>query len=359
MVKLKSSQVFWYAVIAAIGFVLVMTLIMPFIQTAVVPWWNKILGIEEPTIPGEVPSGFIYSGSLTVTLNTYDVYNDVSYNPDDAVDIRILHADQETIFGSATTLDGTDSISGQVTEADQGILYLVIDHDTGTTEYYLDEETADANGYLTALTPTDDDEDGTFEHYFKLDVTSLAPLAAGETTKAITLNLYAMDADVAYTITSIAQGTSADFSGSTYLDSYATAYWASGALGDGCVFTRFTMVMPDAANTSMVTDGDVKNIWVSVQGDYNTLYKWTNPELQEGQDRFMVWEADDVTQETQGKTLLYDRNIGSAEVGKITIHAKCANFGAGEMFQVTVTFKIIDPAGGSTSETLAMTFTDS
>ena len=46
------------------------------------------------------------------------------------------------------------------------------------------------------------------------------------------------------------------------------------------------------------------------------------------QDRFLFWEASDVTQEVNGKQIMFDRNMGDSEVCKITVHIKGANFAA-------------------------------
>jgi len=272
--------------------------VYPFIQAAVVPWWNQIIGVE-PTVEGEVPEGFVYTGNLQVNLPMYDVYDDSTVTPTGIV-CKLWHADEVTLFGSKTTPDGDDDIQGQVLTEDAGILYLSVDH-VATVIYYTDDaESGESTGYLTALPPKDVDDDGTLEHYFKVDLTTLAPLAAGETQKEVTLNLYAMQTDVTgLDITSISQASSADLSGSTYLDLYATAYVAAVTQGDGFKLVRVELTMPDSANETYYEDGKVKNVWVQV-GDY----KWTVLSWQPGQDRFLVWEASDVTQEVYGKPIL-------------------------------------------------------
>lgn len=316
-----------------------------------------IPGLQTPG-PTPTPTGDFYVGNLQVNIPIYDVYDDSAITATGIV-CKLWHADQATLFGSKTTPDGDDDIQGQVTPEDNAILYLSVDHVATVIYYTLDAESEGTTSYLTAEPPTDVDDDGVLEHYFKVDLTTLTPLTAGETQKEITLALYSMDADYDYTLTSIAQATSADYSGSTYLDAYATAYWASGALGDGGKMVRVELTLPDAANETMYSNGKVKNIWISIQGDVNTLYKWTNPSFQPAQDRFLVWEASDVTQEVNGKPVMYGRNTASNAVGMITVHVKCANFGAGEVFAPTIQITLIDPAGTlQTAETLELTFTD-
>jgi len=350
--KLTSYRVFWYALIAGIAFVLVFALIYPLILTAVVPWWNDVIGVPKEPAPG-VPPGYVYTGNLQVNIPMYDIYDDGVITPTNIV-CKLWHADESTLFGSKTTPDGDDDIQGQVLTADAGILYLSVDH-AATTIYYTDDaESGESTGYLTALPPKDVDDDGTLEHYFKVDVTSLTPLAAGETTKEITLNLYAMQTDVTgLDITIISQATSADLSGATYIDLYATAYVAAVTQGDGFKLARVELTMPDSGNETYYEDGKVKNVWVQV-GDY----KWTTLSWQPGQDRFLVWEATDVTQEIYGKTVLYDKNMGLTDVGKCTVHIKGANWDASALWNPTIKLTFIDPAGTISTDTLALTFTD-
>ena len=349
--KLTSHKVALYAIIASICFILVFALVYPFIQTAIVPAWNRILGIQEPA-PG-VPPGFIYFGNLQVNIPMYDVYDDSVVTPTNIV-CKLWHADEATLFGSKTTPDGDDDISGQVLTEDAGILYLSVDHEA-TVIYYTDDAESDgATGYLTALSPKDVDDDGVLEHYFKLDVTSLAPLDAGETQREITLNLYAMQTDVTgLNIVSITNPSSADLSGATYLDLYATAYVDAVTQGDGFKLVRVELTMPDAANETYVEDGKVKSVWMQV-GDY----KWTVLSWQPGQDRFLVWEATDVTQEVYGKPILYDKNMGTTDVAKCTVHIKGANFAANATWNPTIKLTFINPAGTISTDTLAITFTD-
>jgi len=347
--KLTSQRILWYSVIAAIGFILVFAFVYPFIQVGVVPWWNRLLGITETPGPGE--AGYIYYGNLQVNIPIYDVYDDSTTTPTGIV-CKIWHADETTLFGSATTPDGDDDISGQVLPEDKGILYLGVDHVATVIYYTLDTESA--TGYVTALSPKDWDDDGMLEHYFKVDVSSFAPLAAGETQREVTLNLFAMQTDVTgLNLVGVANATSADLSGATYLDLYATAYVDGVTLGDGFKMVRVELTMPDSANETYYEDGKVKNVWVQV-GEY----KWTTLSWQPGQDRFLVWEATDVTQEVYGKPILYDKNMGATDVGEITVHIKGANFVASAFWNPTVKLTFIDPAGTITTDTLSMTFTD-
>ncbi|MGB9672278.1 MAG: hypothetical protein ACPLZY_03940, partial [Candidatus Norongarragalinales archaeon] len=297
------------------------------------------------------PSGYVYSGNLKVNLVCYDIYDDSVVTPTNIV-FKIWHADQATLFGTRTGA-GSDYITGQVNVADNGILYLSIDHAATTSYYTLDSKTDMANGMLTALSPKDVDADGILEHYFKLDVTSLTPLQAGETQKEITLNLYFLNADTAgLSWTATINPSSTDLSGSTYIDLTAEGYLTGVTEGDGFKIVRVELTMPNAGNETYVEDGKVKNVWVSI-GDY----KWTVLSWQPGQDRFLVWEATDVTQEVYGKELFYAKNAGTTWC-TYKVHIQGANFASAAVWNPTLKITIINPAGTISTITQSLTFTD-
>lgn len=343
MAKLDTKKVFWFSVIAGLGFILVFAFVYPFVTTVGVPWWNQILGIEEAK-EGEKPPGFMYSGLLNLNLPMYDVYDDSTITPTDIV-CKLWHADETTLVGSKTTPDGSDDITGEVFASDQGILYLSVDHN-GTTIYYtLDQESEDAGTYLTALTPKDVDDDGILDHYFKVDITNLSPLAAGETQKEITINLYTLDADVTdLAATSQLNGTSADLSDTSYLDLYATGYLSGISEGDGFKFVRVELTMPDSGNETYVNDGMVKNVWVSLGYGKDKTYKWDSMLWQPGQDRFLAWEATDIAEEVYARSIIYERGAGDT-FASYQVHIQGANFDAGAVWKPTVKITYISPAG--------------
>jgi len=347
-----------YGTTGIIGMAIVVTLIVLLTANIAYPYLEagikSLLGI---TPPGEEVAEFYYTGNLKVNLVMYDVYDDSIVTPTDIVS-KIWHADESTVFGTVT-MDGIDSITGQVVEADKAILYLSVDHAATIIYYMIDSKSEIATASLTALDPKDIDDDGTFEHYFKLDITPLTPLEAGETQKEITVNLYALHADVTgLDITSIINPSSADLSGASYIDLYAEAYVAGVTQGDGFKLARVELTIPNTANETYYEDGKVKGVWVSIVGDQDTTYKWTTPAWQPGQDRFLVWEATDVTQEIYGKDVLYSRGMGTTDVGKIKVHIKGANFAPGAVWYPTIKLTWINPAGTISTDTLAISFTD-
>jgi hypothetical protein len=334
-------------------------LVYPFVAAVITPWVNQILGIapEKPPTGGQPPTGFVYSGNLKVNLNCYSVYDDSAITPTNIV-FKLYHADGSTLFGTRVGA-GSDYITGQVLDSDRGTLYLAIDHAATTIAYVDDVKTDAATGYLTAMAPKDIDQDGILEHYFKVDLSSLTPLQAGETQKEITFSIYMLNADVTgLGISAITNPSSADLSGTSFIDLYATDYITGVTQGTGFKIVRVELTTPNAGNNSYVDNGQVKNVWVSIQGDSQTVYKWTSPSWQSSASRFLVWEATDVTQEVYGNKILYDRNMGSTDVGKITVHIQGANWAQGAVWNPTVKITYINPAGTIGTISLAITFTD-
>jgi len=350
--KTTTQTIAMYVLVACIVVSLFMVAIYPLVIEPIGEWIRGLTGVkEEPETGIEKPEGFIYSGNLKVNLIMYDLYDDSQVTPTDIV-TKIWHKDQKTLFGSVT-MDGTDEISGQVLPEDEGILYVSVDHEATTIYYVLDAQSESATGFLTALTPRDVDDDGVLEHYYKLDLTWLTPLEAGETQKEITINFYALDADVTgLDIVSQLNATSSDFSGSSYVDAIAEGYISGVSEGDGFKIVRVELTMPNAANESYVEDGKVKNVWVQL-GDY----KWTVLQWQPGQDRYLVWEATDVTQEVYGKVLFYERGAGTTWC-KYIVHIQGANFGAGASWVPTLKITYIDPSGTIGTISQVISFTD-
>lgn len=326
---------------------LAIVIVSPTGQTSI---QNLLSGFKAPTVP-EVPTGFVYSGNLKVNLAEYNIYDDSAATTTNLV-AKIWHADQTTLFGTVT-MDGTDSITGQVNAADNGILYLSIDHAATVIYYTLDTKTDTVNTMLTAMSPKDVDADGVLEHYLKLDVTSLSPLTAGETQKEITVNIYFMACDVTgLDWTATINPSAAGLSGTTYLDLTAEGYMTTVTEGSGFKIVRMELTMPTSGNETYVEDGKVKNVWVTVGS-----YTWTVLSWQPGQDRYLVWEASDVTQEINGKDVFYAKNAGTTWC-TYKVHVQGANFAASAVWNPTLKMTIIDPAGTISTVSETLTFTD-
>lgn len=344
--KIKTSNVVIWSATACITVLVIATIFWPYIISA----WNSVFGPG----PGEEKK-YVYSGNLQITLNTYNLYNDSVLNPHDSVKISVFHADGSTVFGTATGLDGTDVISGQVFESDNGILYLAIDHGSGNTEYFLTEKTDAVNAYLTALPPRDVDNDGILERYFMLDVSWLPPLQAGETQKTITLNLYAMQADVSGVSWSATLNPSASgLSGTEYIGLEATGYMTGVFEGCGFKVVKIELTLPDAGNVTYIEMAKVKNIRLTLGGE--SFYNLGSL-LDSAGKRIVVWQAQDVAQEIYGKQYFYAKNAGTMWL-QYSLYIQGANFASSAKWNPTLKLTIIDPAGTISTVTQSITFTD-
>ena len=318
---------------------------------------QKTIGPELP------PPGYVYTGNLQVNIPIYDIYDDSAITATGIV-CNLWHADKATLFGSKTTPDGDDDIQGQVVASDNGTLYLSVDH-VATTIYYIDDAKSDvACGYLTALSPTDTDADGTLEHYFKVDLSSLTPLAAGEVQKEITLNLYAIDYDAPSDITSSVNGTSASLNGSTYIDVYSTGYLAGINAGDGFKIVKVVLSTGTTGdNETYYEDAKVKDLWISLSYGYSKTYTWTSFDYAYSgtsvatRFTFNIGVTDN-TQEVYGKNVLYEQNCGST-FATYTVHIKAASFTNTAHWEPTLYIYYIDTAGTVSSVTQLIAFEDS
>ena len=316
--------------------------------------------VTGPELP---PPGYVYTGNLQVNIPIYDVYNDTAITATSIV-TQLWHADQTTLFGSKTTPDGNADIKGQVVATDNGVLYLSVDH-AATTIYYIDDAKSDAAcGYLTAMSPKDVDADGTLEHYFKVDLTSLTPLSAGETTKEVTLSLYGIDYDAPSGITSSVNGTSSSLSDTSYLDVYSTGYLAGINAGDGFKIVKVVLNTGTTGdNETYYEDAKVKDLWISLTYGYGKTYTWTSYDYAYSgagvATRFTFnIGVSEITQEVYGKPVIYERNCGST-FATWTVHIKGANFGAAAHWEPTLYIYYIDPAGTSSSISHIVAFEDS
>jgi len=357
--KIKTGRVVIYAGAAAITVILVFMLF----AYAVIPYLASV-GIKQPTeTPGPKPEGFMYSGKLSVDIPIYNVYNDSTLTVTNVV-AKLWHADEATLVGSKTTPDGTDDINGQVSPSDNGVLYLSVDHEA-TTVCYIDDARSDgASEALTALAPKDTDDDGTLEHYFKVSLDSLGPLAAGETQKVITLNLYAIEYDAPSAIVSSVNGTSADLSDTSFLDVYSTGY--IDGIAAGKVF-KIVKVLLDTgttgSNETYYEDAKVEDLWISLTYGYDKTYTWSSYDYAYSGSGVATRFTFDIgvtefTEEVYAKNVVYERNCGST-FATFTIHVKGANFDASASWIPTLYIYYITPAGTVTSINHAVAFTDS
>ena len=292
-------------------------------------------------------------GTLKLDFSVYWSYDDSAITSNHP-QIKVFHADKETLFASDT--DGSiNYVSSDLWISDQGILYLVVDWGTGTS-YYLDvDKTVDSNAYIVDSFAWDADDDGTLEYAFTIDVTSLPTLAAGETQKTIAINLYVWKAESAPSLTSSLNVTGVSTSSYNY---YTCEGYISGWDGEGYAIkiVKVQLTLPNANNASYVEDGYVKLMYVSLGYGKDKSWKWTSYTWEYANKR---WTIDigvtDPTEEYYGKLIKYERGAGStfAEF-KVQIYAKFPS--TGKKFMPTLKIYYIKPDGTTASITQVLSF---
>jgi len=309
---------------------------------------------EEATKP--TPS-YIYSGSLKINFPEYWSYDNSNITAAAALpDTYVYHADKDKLFGSSTGAIGY--VEGELYEEDAGILYLVLDYGTQTT-YYVDVGQISGSWFKAdSLTMWDHDLDGTDEYCWTLDFSKLGPLAAGESTKVKTLNLYVVKYDSGPTLTSSVNCTG--ISATTYSDFTAELY-ISGWTGEGYAIkiTRVLITLPNAGNATYVEDGKVQFKQMTLGYGYDKSYRWTSALWDLANKQWTVnIGVTDYTEEAYAKLIKYERNAGTTfATAKITL--TCGKFGSGATLQPTLKIYYIDPSGTATSFTHVFKFTQS
>ena len=300
---------------------------------------------------------YIYDGALKINFPEYWSYDNTKIAVGAALpDTYIYHADKVKLFGSD---DGaTGYIEGELYPDDVGILYMVLDYGTQTT-YYVDVGEV-TGSWLKAgsLTMWDHDLDGTDEYCWTLDFSSLGALAAGESKKEKTLNLYVVKYDSGPTLTSTVNCTGV--SDTTYSD-FTCELYISGWTGEGygIKITRVLITLPNAANATYVEDGKVQFKTMSLGYGYDKTYKWTSVDWSLANKQWTVdTDVTDWTEEAYAKLIKYERNAGTTfATAKITM--TCGKFAGSAILLPTLKIYYIDPAGTATSFTHTFSFTQS
>ena len=297
-----------------------------------------------------------HGGQLKVNIKFYWSYDDSAITTNRPT-IYIYHADKESLFGSMSS--SVDNVTGDMWIADEGILYCVMDWGTGTTYFLHEDRIATDNAYISGDRPTrwDYDEDGTDEYLYKLDVTKLSKISAGESQKEITFNGYAWKAESAPAITSISNVTTMSYTAYEY---YVAEAYISGWDGEGYAIkiNRLKVTLPDAGNATVSDDGNVKLQYVSlVYGDGKT-FRWTGYDWDQAGKEYVMdlgMSSSEQTQEFDGKLVMYERGTGST-FAKVNIKIQAKMTAINVVWLPTIKLYYINPAGTIASTTLTVKF---
>ena len=297
-----------------------------------------------------------YSGPLKINLPAYNSYDDSVYSTA-SVAVKIYHADKCTLFGSTTT---STAITGTLLPEDNGILYMVLDLGVDTEEYIDSARITNANSYITEHFPWDYDSDGIIEYGYTLNLTSLTPLAEGESYKEITINQYYWRCDVTGLMdVSLINATSADLSGTSYVDLTSSGYISGCSLGYGFKIVKVELLFPNSANASYYDNGQVKNIWISLGYGKDKTWTWSSFQARGTGDLYLTANIGviDITQEYYGRLMFYESGAATT-VFTYNVHIQGANFSPGAVWMPTLEITYINPAGTLGTISGVMSFTD-
>jgi len=331
--KLKTSKVVLWSAAACLTVLVITGIFWPYISA----YFQSSIGGVKP------PPTYIYSGNLKINLPCYNSYDDTKYTTSNAT-VLFYHADKSTLFGSTSTSAAT---TGQIKAEDHGILYMVLDTGTDTTEYVDSARIFSANSpYITEAFGWDYDNDGVLEYGYKLDFTSLTPLAAGETQKEATVNQYYWLYDAPATPASSVNATSANLNGGSYLTLSCEGYVTGVAQGYGFKIVKVELTFPDSGNATYYDTGKVKNVKISLGYGTGKVWSWASFQGRGTGDLYLTANigVTDITQEYNGKLCMYDRNAGST-VFSYSVQIQGANFGAAAEWTPTLVITYINPAG--------------
>lgn len=307
--------------------------------------------------PSEVATGEPFYGPISLKMDTQDVYDASVLTTEPTV--RIWDSKKEASL--SVTLDGSTATVFTLQKEDKGIAYLTADWGTGTGSFiYQDKLKEYSRNYITAWEPWDWDKDGILEWSMKLDFSSLAPLAAGETAKSVQFNLAGVDADTAVDITSQANVTSV--STSAYTDYYATGYISGLALGSAIKVSRMYLVYGSTAdNDTYVDNGNVKLVDITMgwpsSGGGSISYSGTKLIHEDANDR---WKVDigvtDINNEYYGILNYRDRGVGDTAI-TYSIHILAKFAASSKVWYPYLQIDTINPASTLTSLTQYVSYT--
>lgn len=296
--------------------------------------------------------GWYYTkgGQLTINVNPYYTYNQSVVAANLPV-MKVYHADRSTLFGTVASGTGGWSVTGSLTAADNGILWFVVDDNAYTSNYYfMDSKTTLDNNkqWVKDLQPWDCDLTGTLCYAYKVDVTKLPDIKAGQQLQTFDLYMYFTPYEATPGYTQLgANATSV--STTAYTDYYSEGYISSFTSGGyGVKLTKMTVTLPNAANGTYVEDGNLR--MVSVQINYSgsigtKTYSGSDLSYDTSARRWTVdLDVDDINNEYYGQLVQKGRSDGDT-FAKVTIHWFAKFPAGGQVIVPTAKLYTIAPDG--------------
>ena len=334
-------------------------------------WINTQFKIgQAPVIPGvpttpTVPAGQVYTGPISLTVTDYWAHDSSSLALTNAV-IPVYHKDLVTIAHAGLTL-GTAAVLTQL-GGDNGILYIVVEDKTQTVGYVDPALTVQrSGGLIPAYTLKDIDSNGQMDLVFTLDISGLAPLTAGETSKPVNIALYSWKAQTnSGALVSISSPTGMNTAG----DYHATGYYGTWS-GEGWQLRLVKAQIAPKNTTGDVDDKfeagtlQLKAFTFRGMGSSGVVYgaKWEGVNYDAAQDIYLWYQANwsgstDVTQVNYGMPFKYERQSGASWLQfDISIHTSSGTLTASSKYYITITLTFAAPDASTFTETLDVTLT--
>lgn len=383
---ITAKNVFVWAIVAAVAFMLVMAIAYPVISNLAAEYLginqNKAAPTSGTSFPSNptlnqafyrtdlgqtytwngqswVPSSQqnpagVFTGPLTVSFPEYNSYNSTVYTAGNS-SIKLFHADKTTLFGSATS---QKSISGVVLPSDQGILYMAADIGAQTAMYLDDNLIVSANQlYVKSAFGWDYLNKNVLSHGFKLDFSGLPQIAGGQTAQVATINMYCWNAGVPTAMMCQLNVTGISTSAS-YTDYTCTGYISS-TMGNSFKACVVQLTLPDSGNATAcdpISGGKVKNVWVSLGNGLGTSWTWSSYTWDLANKRFLfTLPITDTTQEYNALQARYPQG-GTSNIFTWTVHFSAGSFAASSYLLPTLKITFINPAGTMTTVSRIMKF---
>jgi hypothetical protein len=282
------------------------------------------------------PAGNVYSGRVTVNLVQIKRIDGAAYGIADS-QMRVIHGSMD-YNDKVGTLTG-DTITGDLNKADKGTWYLIVDYGTNTT-LWLDSAETSKSEYVAKIFGNDGDRDGFDETYIQLDLSTLAPLVAGENAKVVDLTLINCPARISsIDFTSLMNVTG--ISASAYGYHSATGYMDGFSEGDE---GKLAKVILDFSASGNQTYPDT-NAWMLTQlkiGAYTlTGSQFGTYDL--ANKRYLILFGDQINS-AGGRDFYYEKNAGTLWAS-YELKAYCKYPTTNKRILVTMSFYFYKPDG--------------
>ncbi|MFA5714938.1 MAG: hypothetical protein WC998_04320 [Candidatus Paceibacterota bacterium] len=306
---------------------------------------------DTPQTSDGLPVGGVFSGPLAVSFTFLDHLNLDAVDTSANATVKIYHADKTSLFGT-TSIGAT--ITSQVQPSDHGKLWLLLQ--PAATRYVVADYTAAQSNYLGTASPYT--VEGVEYYMFPFDVSSLKQVSG--LTTPITLNIYQYDADVSgLTLNSLANATSADYSGTSWVTASGSGYLSGLTQEDSFKIAKIELSMPDAANISLLDNSHVKSLSVTIGlGNGQAPRQFTSYTHATG-GSYIQFQTGivDTTQEYQGIPVLYSATDATTSIS-YTVSCQLSGFTASDVWDPTLTITWIGPNGATGTVTKEVSFTD-